>query len=123
MSDERRKHTRLDLALPIRYRIVRNQREIQKLIQQKSSGSRNLSAGGLCVLVNEDVTKEDIVKLQLTLPDEEKPVVAFAEIVWIEPKGAENLIGLRFLAIKEQDVARITGYVETQRASGAPETR
>jgi len=123
MADDRRKNIRLDLALPIRYRIVRNHREIQKLISHKTSGSRNLSAGGLCLLVNEDVTKEDIVKLQLTLPDEEKPVVAFAEIVWIEPKGAESLIGLRFLAIKEQDITRINGYVAQQKESGAKESR
>jgi hypothetical protein len=54
-----------------------------------------------------------ILRLDISLPIKSSMISAFAEVVWANETGA----GLHFLAMKEDDVETLKGYL-TQTSSG-----
>jgi hypothetical protein len=52
---------------------------------------------------------DSLLSLKITLPARTEVISAFAEVVWSNEKGA----GLRFLAIKEQDINALAEHLKT----------
>lgn len=107
---ERRKYVRLQAHLGVRYRIAAG---------VASPGGRtlvrNLSGGGLCISVPDDLREGDLLQVQLEVPHLERPVHAVAEVVWIvrQAAGRNNEVGLKFRDITDQDLHHVLEYVHT----------
>lgn len=89
-NSERRRHERTDLVTQVRYTIVMSASETGFI--------QNISEGGLCILVDKQLDKGMMLRLDFDLPGEKQEhIEALARIVWQRPKEDKFLIGLEFL--------------------------
>jgi c-di-GMP-binding flagellar brake protein YcgR len=84
-----------------------------------STQTENIGAGGICVLVKEDLGLFQGVDLELHLDDGHPPVKCGGTIVWVvkkvEPKQKGGVVydtGVEFIDIRPEDRERITVIVE-----------
>jgi c-di-GMP-binding flagellar brake protein YcgR len=113
--DEKRKFPRLEIPVDVRW---------EKMPSKKRWGwgrevhmTRNISAGGICLIVYEDVAVGECLKLAIDLPTH-KTIHATGRIVWTTPfevSGDEARdrrdIGIEFLEIKPEDREEISKFV------------
>lgn len=94
---------------------------IKKRLTSKSISTQteNIGAGGICVIVKEDMGLFQGVDLELFLDDSRPPIKCGGTVVWVvkkaEPKqkGAYSYdTGIEFIDIRPEDRERITDVVE-----------
>lgn len=107
---ERRKYVRLQAHLGLSYQAAHGLQE-----QQRRTIVRNLSGGGLCINVPDDLREGDLLQVQLEVPHLRSSVRAVAEVVWTTRQGAgrNNEVGLRFRDMSDQDLHHVLEYVHT----------
>ncbi|MFH1094455.1 MAG: PilZ domain-containing protein [Candidatus Omnitrophota bacterium] len=111
---ERRKFPRLNLSVDIEYSVIgKNQ-------SSKSEGvTKNISSGGICVIVYERIDIGDILSLVINLPAGERPIQTEGRVVWIgdfilsDDKRSSWDTGVEFTEISEDDSQRLSKYVFT----------
>lgn len=109
---ERRAHPRVPLVLPVKYRKVEEQGELQTLRDRRKNSesfTKDISLGGMYITPRDPVAKGDILRLELTL-EKERTISAFVEVVWC----SENGCGLHFLAIRDEDLQMLKQLMESQ---------
>ena len=107
---ERRKHKRyntagkvsfnviFDFVTKINYQIIDLGQE--KLLSQKYAGlSKDISAEGLCFISPQKLEKGDILRLEVYVPEQSKPVTMDGEVRW---SGKISSRGLGFLKGREK---------------------
>lgn len=72
---ERRAHIRIDTILSIKYSINH---------EKKNSLSKNISCGGILIQLSEKLSESTPLRLDIHLPDTERPVFARGEVVWVK---------------------------------------
>ena len=84
-----------------------------------STHTENIGAGGICVMIKEDLGLFQGVDLELFLEDTRPPIKCGGTVVWVvkkaEPKqkGAYSYdTGIEFIDIRPEDRERITDVVE-----------
>ncbi len=114
LSVEKRKHPRIRVTLPVEFKVINESDEayltLDKERQQLAGDSKNISSEGLFLVSERYLEKGDILKIEMTLPDEDKRVSAFAEIVWVSDHGlveGQHGAGLFFMALRDEDADRI----------------
>ncbi len=114
LSFEKRKHPRIRITLPVEFKVINeNDAAYQTLeieFHQQEGNSKNISSEGLFLVSDRYLEKGDILKIEMTLPDDEKQVRAFAEIVWVSDHGlaeGKHGAGLFFMALRDEDADRI----------------
>ena len=112
MFIERRQHPRVQMALPIKFRVIDDQREIETLLERRkrdqTSETIDLSQGGAYIAAPTELKTGTILRLDVQVGDGAPNISAFAEVVWANETGA----GLRFLAMKEEDAQRLKDHLE-----------
>jgi hypothetical protein len=111
---EKRKHPRIQVSLAIEYKVVNETDEYYATLEKKRSihngDSKDISSEGLFLMSDKCLEKGDILKIEMMLPDEDKPVRAFAEIIWLSdhsvPEGRHGA-GIYFMALRDEDADRI----------------
>ena len=110
-GDERRAHTRFNKDLEVEY-------SVEKKPLLKSSGTVNLSKGGIKLLLDEKLPKGVILDLKLLLPEKKRTVEIEAEVVWTNDADEKDLSGkrffhsgLKFIAIKEPSGTHFSQYI------------
>ena len=94
----------------------RSQPRITTRITVESVGPTvNISAGGMCVLMADPMREGLTPTITFELPDDPKPVVAKARIVWcrtsrIDPELYE--VGLTFTEMSDENRRRVLGFVD-----------
>ncbi len=89
-NSERRRHERIDLVTRVRYTIVMSAPETGFI--------QNISENGLCILVDKQLDKGMMLRLDFDLPGEKQEhIEALARIVWQRPKEDKFLIGVEFM--------------------------
>jgi c-di-GMP-binding flagellar brake protein YcgR len=110
--EERRKFPRLNLAVDIEYSLL------QKEAFLKAEGqSKNISSGGICLLVYEEVKVGDSLALVIKLPEGESPIKVQGMVRWIgefilsaDKKNSWD-VGIEFVGINEADREKLSKYV------------
>ena len=110
--EERRRFVRLDTRLDLAYTILPSG-------QAKQSLTKNVSAGGICLISDQALPPGTRLQVALKLPGREQSVNAIAEVVWNEPyeviskaerrRSAE--VGLRFVEIAPADREALMQHV------------
>jgi hypothetical protein len=84
-----------------------------------STHTENLGAGGICVLIKEDLGLFQGVDLEIMLEDSNTPVKCGGTVVWVvkksEPKQKASYLydtGIEFIDIRPEDRDRITAVVD-----------
>jgi hypothetical protein len=85
-----------------------------------STHTENIGAGGICVLIKEDLGLFQGVDLEIFLDDGNPPIKCGGTVVWVVKKAAArakgNVLfdtGIEFIDIRPADQDRITEIVES----------
>ncbi len=108
---EKRKHARVTINLPIKYRLLNKDKPAKNVY------SINISAGGtrMALYVDEPVVVGDLIELSLYIPSKMEPIKAISEVKWVREyygelkKGFE--VGMEYKSISEEDKKSIMKFV------------
>ncbi len=107
--EEKRKFVRLEFPIEVTYRISAN-----PSIEDKSI-SKNISGGGIRIILKEKLLPGSPLELEINVPDTDVPISALGETVWQEEMvmGREVCYesGVKFVKISPEDRDKITHYV------------
>ncbi len=108
---EKRVHPRISVKIPVKYRVIEDQKEIETVFERKkreqTSQTMDVSLGGLYLVADQVLNVGSILRLDISLPGHSVMISAFAEVVWSNETGG----GLHFLAMKEEDVDSLKNYL------------
>lgn len=94
---------------------------IKKRLTSKSISTRteNIGAGGICVVIKEDLGLFQGVDLELFLDETEPPIKCGGTVVWVVKKSDPKLkgtylfdTGIEFIDIRPEDREKISEIVE-----------
>jgi hypothetical protein len=89
--EQNRKHSRKEMVTKVSYKILKPA-EDTGLVQ-------NISEGGLCLLLSDQLSQGTVLEVQFTLQDETgKLVKSFVEVVWQSKTEKGFLTGVKFIA-------------------------
>jgi len=112
MFMERRRYPRVTVEIPVKYRLIDDQKELESVFERKKrdthSRSLDVSLGGIYITADQNMKIGSILRLEITVPEPQKLISAFAEVVWSNDTGG----GLHFLAMKEEDSEALKSYIE-----------
>lgn len=108
---ERRKYLRLEASVEVKYTVIGKPGAIKVF-------SKNISAGGLCLLLDKQLAANTPLQLQIKIPDLKDPIPALARVVWqqsFESAGDDPKVyfrtGVEFTGISDFDRFNINRYV------------
>jgi c-di-GMP-binding flagellar brake protein YcgR len=111
MFVEKRVHPRVSIKIPVKYRIIEDQKELETVFERRkreqTTRTMDVSLGGLYIVAEQVLNVGSILRLDISLPERPALVSAFAEVVWANETGG----GLHFLAMKEDDVEFLKNYL------------
>jgi c-di-GMP-binding flagellar brake protein YcgR len=123
LEPERRDFVRVAADIAVRYRFRSVVRKDPNATDKVMSGATtNLSGGGLLLrgpipeiaIVTQLVTGKTTLDVEITLPEDPRPILARARCAWVETVDEESMrchLGLRFTEITAEDKERIFRYV------------
>ncbi len=106
---ERREYPRVNAAMSVQYRGIRQADD-----SVIGAIARDISAGGIRLLVNEFVSVFTRLVLEIALPSSPKPVRVISKVAWVRkrPHGEQYEVGMQFMDIAEEDKRGIFDFVE-----------
>jgi hypothetical protein len=106
---DRRRYPRVPCNLPVKMRRMdeNSATTTKEKHREFSSTVVNLGQGGLRILANEPMGSNELYRLSIMLPESNKSVTAFGEVVWVD----EHSGGVHFLAIHEEHENHLKDYV------------
>ena len=111
MFVEKRVHPRVSVKIPVKYRIIEDQKEIETVFERKkreqTTRTMDVSLGGLYIVADQLLNIGSILRLDISIPEKSSLISAFAEVVWANETGG----GLHFLAMKEDDAESLKSYL------------
>jgi c-di-GMP-binding flagellar brake protein YcgR len=111
MYVEKRIHPRVSVKIPVKFRVIEDQKEIETVFERRkkeqTTQTMDVSLGGLYIVADQILNVGSILRLDISIPEKNSMVSAFAEVVWSNETGG----GLHFLAMKEEDVEFLKGYL------------
>jgi c-di-GMP-binding flagellar brake protein YcgR len=111
MFVEKRIHPRVSVKIPVKYRVIEDQKELETVFERKkkeqTTRTMDVSLGGLYIVADQILSVGSILRLDVSLPGKSALISAFAEVVWSNETGG----GLHFLAMKEDDVESLKSYL------------
>lgn len=119
LSFDKRKHPRVKIEIPVKYKIINQTEEALAVMEQKKyhqmAKSQDVSVEGLFLVSESLLEKGDILKLEVHLPEEKHPVRAFSEVVWTLDQGlpaGRHGAGIYFMALRDEDAERMKHFVD-----------
>jgi len=110
----KRKFPRKEEELKIEYGLW-DDLDKKKLTKRKFTHSRDISGGGLCIYVNENIDFGEDAQLYIiiNLP-EQKKIFTIVKVVYVNPaeEGYKSRIGVRYLEMMEEDRLAIMNRIE-----------
>jgi len=94
---------------------------IRRRITSKSiaTNTENIGAGGICVIIKDDLGLFQGVDLEINLEDGQPPVKCGGTVVWVVKKGDQKKkggylfdTGVEFIDIRPEDIDRIAAIVD-----------
>ena len=112
-NEERREFIRLNASVDVQYTIL------EKTSPSGGAGvsSRNISAGGLCLIVYEDVPVGSLLALSVYFPDLDFPIICKGKVAWSKAFAVADEekkrydIGVEFVDISDEDRQKINQCV------------
>lgn len=100
MSDNRRASPRVSLDVVV------------NCGQNAIAHSRDISEGGLCLIVEQPMESGKMLHLSLTLPGQSRRIDSFGKVAWSRKAMTQHhLVGVQFWEIKEADKSAILEYL------------
>jgi len=87
-------------------------------LKTKKIWAKNISAGGLCIMILEKIKVGTLLNLEFFLQDSDIPIMATGKVVWIEKIAIYSTeiyvsydCGVEYVDINSQDQEKIDHYV------------
>ncbi|MCM8774490.1 MAG: PilZ domain-containing protein [Candidatus Omnitrophica bacterium] len=110
-NKERRKFLRIEVAVNVVYSVIGNEQLSGEAV------TKNISEGGICLVVHNKIDLNSLLSLKIHLPDGKEPIQVTGKVVWkaeytfIIIQESRYDLGIQFLDISETDRNRIANYV------------
>jgi hypothetical protein len=104
---ERRNHSRKPVKIPVQYRLVEDPKELEGL-RGKTALAKDLSLDGMYIKTPKGASVGDVIRLDISMPENSRHLFAFAEVVWSNPKGA----GVRLMLMAVEDKESLQAYLD-----------
>ena len=108
---ERRKYVRLKAVVEVKYTVIGKPGEINVF-------SKDVSAGGLCIIAEEELAPDTPLELEVKVPDLKDSIRALGRVVWQTKFEAANEqtkvffnTGVEFTGISDFDRFNLNRYV------------
>jgi c-di-GMP-binding flagellar brake protein YcgR len=115
---ERRRFVRLNALVDVAY----SKKAVPALEKEKLSVAKNISKGGICLIVYEPIKAEDVLDLKVYLPDRTTPIDVVGKVVWTKefilgdiPGNKRYDVGIEFLNVNQKELSEINKYVFTSK--------
>ena len=95
-TKESRKHLRVDAKVTVSY----------------MGPTKNLSAGGMCVVVDNPLAVGSEAELEFKLPGSTEPITCTGRVVWADRARSKCELGLVFLDLSDEGRTRIEAFVQ-----------
>jgi c-di-GMP-binding flagellar brake protein YcgR len=109
----KRKFPRLSINVEVKYKIL----DISSPTTPRTR-TRNISEGGLSIMILEKVRVGTLLSLNIALPDADQPIIATGRVLWIEEFTIYSTeaytfyeCGVEYVNILSQDQENICHYV------------
>ncbi|MGE5279896.1 MAG: PilZ domain-containing protein [Deltaproteobacteria bacterium] len=109
--EEKRRFPRLGIAVDVQWE------RAPEAGNPDSNVTKDISAGGICLIVYEEVSVGDLLNLRFTLPTG-RTVQALGRVVWVAPfefssdrERPRRDAGIEFVHIEEEDRQEIAKFV------------
>ncbi|MFH1655939.1 MAG: PilZ domain-containing protein [Candidatus Omnitrophota bacterium] len=107
--EEKRKFARLNTSVDVQYTVL-------EIKAAKEAKTKDISAGGICIIADEKLEVDCILGISVYLSGESMPITAKGKVVWTRPfqVGKENQhfdVGVEFTEISPEDRKKIDQYV------------
>ena len=108
MTDEKRRHPRVESNLPVQYRNLK-----KAAVLPTGSLSTNISEGGVRFKSNEFISLACRLVLEITLPTASRPIKAISKVAWIRklPSGEAYELGNQFIDMTKEDKEHIIEFI------------
>ena len=108
-GDERRKDKRFSYSIPVLY-------VAPKISKFRSSRSRDVSAGGILLVLPEKLSTGTQLELEFSLTEEQKPFRVLGEVIWmseVPSEGDQRLFqtGFRFVWMDKKESVRLRQFL------------
>lgn len=108
--DEKRKYVRIDSSISVAFSIIDSEHD------RYTTLSKNVSLGGVMIPLKRQLTIGTKLHLELTLPNESKPISIIGEVVWqketnIVDSGMLFNTGIKYLEIDSFEMQKLTNYL------------
>lgn len=111
---EKRIHPRVAIKIPLRYRVIDDQKLLDTILdrkkKEKMSVTLDVSLGGLYLVADEDIPVSSILRLDFDIPGHTHVITSFTEVV----RNTKNGVGLRFLAMSEMDANALKNFITSK---------
>jgi len=108
---EKRALPRTSLSIPVKYRVIEDPMEIEKVFDRRKFEESNLalnaSVGGLYLVGTEPFHVGSVLRLDISLPEISHMITTYAEVIWANSSGA----GLQFETMKAEDAKTLKDYL------------
>ena len=101
MADERRRSTRVNVNLPVRW---------EGVMEQKSATVTSLSTNGCFILTGGKVEPKELIRLEIQLPDDE-PLYFWSEVV---DEAYDIGFAARFTSASDEDKERLDSFMKLE---------
>lgn len=123
MFEERRRFPRIEAELLVRYKVLKTSD------QKQEATTKNLSAGGICLVSRERFKPGTVLALDIQFPKSDKPLLAGGKVIWSDksrlgpsPAGHQRFDnGVEFVEISAGDRQRIIEHINSQQGQTKPE--
>lgn len=112
ITEEKRKFVRLNTLVDVTYS------KKPPSATKKISISKNISKGGICLVVYEELKESQILDLKIYLPEDKAPVSGVGRVAWVKEfiigdssTGKRFDVGIEFIKMSEEDKNKINKYV------------
>jgi Tfp pilus assembly protein PilZ len=112
-SKVERKYQRLNTAVKIIYGVM------AKMHRPFSSLSNNVGGGGICIPLERNLKKGEVLELEIELPGKDRPIFALGRVAWVKKAkgGAKKTVkycpyqgGIEFIAIEQEEREKILKF-------------
>lgn len=110
--EERRGYVRVATQLNIAYSKYRPSKE------ERLSSSKDISRGGVCLILSEELKESDLLNLKINLPTEESPLNVTGRVVWVNrfifddaTKKKKYFAGIEFMKVDKETGGKIDQFV------------
>lgn len=106
---ERREHPRVGIAMPVRYRGIR-----QSSDSAINAITRDISRGGIRILVDEFISVFTRLVVEISIPSVIRPIKVVSKVAWVckRPYGDQYEVGMQFIDIPQEDRRDIFEFVD-----------